>query len=75
MFQRIRPNAFGREREDDRVAAVWLDFKTLNRLPRHVPAVNMVLRSGEREEWNRPLEPTRFYQSQLIARDVSMLTI
>jgi hypothetical protein len=47
VFHRIRPNAFGREREDDRVAAVWLDFKTFNRLPRHVPAVDMVLRSEE----------------------------
>jgi hypothetical protein len=47
VFHRIRPNAFGREREDDRVAAVWLDFKTFNRLPHHVPAVDMVLRSGE----------------------------
>jgi hypothetical protein len=47
VFHRIRPNAFGREREDDRVAAVWLDFKTFNRLPCHVPAVDMVLRSGE----------------------------
>jgi hypothetical protein len=47
VFHRIRHNAFGREREDDRVAAVWLDFKTFNRLPRHVPAVDMVLRSGE----------------------------
>jgi hypothetical protein len=46
VFHRIRPNAFGREREDDRVAAVWLDFKTFNRLPRHVPAVDMILRSG-----------------------------
>jgi hypothetical protein len=47
VFHRIRSNAFGREREDDRVAAVWLDFKTFNRLPHHVPAVDMVLRSGE----------------------------
>jgi aminoglycoside phosphotransferase (APT) family kinase protein len=47
VFHRIRTNAFGREREDDRVAAVWLDFKTFNRLPRHVPAVDMVVRSGE----------------------------
>lgn len=45
VFHRIRPNAFGREREDDRVAAVWLDFKTFNRLARHVPAMDMVLRS------------------------------
>lgn len=35
VFHSIRPNTFGREREDDRVAAVWLDFKTFNLLPRH----------------------------------------
>jgi hypothetical protein len=32
VFHRIRRNAFGRERDDDRVAAVWLDFHTFNRL-------------------------------------------
>lgn len=47
VFHRVRSNAFGREREDDRVAAVWLDFKTFNRLPRHVPAVDIFVRSGE----------------------------
>ena len=43
VFHRIRRNAFGRERDDDRVAAVWLDFNTFNRLLRHVPAVDMVV--------------------------------
>jgi thiamine kinase-like enzyme len=43
VFHRIRRNAFGRERDDDRVAAVWLDYATFNRLPRHVPAVDMLL--------------------------------
>ena len=42
VFHRIRPNAFGREREDDRAAAVWLDYQAFNNLPRHVPAVDMV---------------------------------
>jgi hypothetical protein len=45
VFHRIRRNAFGREREDDRAAAVWLDYRTFNRLPRHVPAVDMVVRT------------------------------
>jgi len=47
VFHRIRRNAFGRERDDDRVAAVWLDFHTFNRLPRHVPALDMVIHSTE----------------------------
>jgi hypothetical protein len=47
VFHRIRRNAFGRERDDDRVAAVWLDFNTFNRLPRHVPAVDMVVHTRE----------------------------
>jgi aminoglycoside phosphotransferase (APT) family kinase protein len=47
VFHRIRRNAFGRERDDDRAAAVWLDFKTFNRLPRHVPAKDMVILTGE----------------------------
>jgi len=47
VLHRIRRNAFGRERDDDRVAAVWLDFQTFNRLPRHVPAVDMVIHTRE----------------------------
>jgi hypothetical protein len=47
VFHRIRRNAFGRERDDDRAAAVWLDFNTFNRLPRHVPAVDVVVRTRE----------------------------
>ncbi len=45
VFHRIRRNVFGREREEDRVAAVWLDFRTFGRLPRHVPAADMVIRT------------------------------
>jgi len=47
VFHRIRRNALGRERDDDRVAAVWLDFKTFNHLPRHVPAMDMVILTAE----------------------------
>jgi aminoglycoside phosphotransferase (APT) family kinase protein len=42
VLHRIRRNAFGRERAEDRVAAVWLDHRTFNCLPRHVPAVDVV---------------------------------
>ena len=41
VFHTIRRNAFGRERDDDRVAAIWLDYWTFNDLPRHVPAVDV----------------------------------
>jgi hypothetical protein len=47
VFHSIQRNAFGREREDDRVAAVWLDFHTFNRLPRHVPAKDLVLQKQD----------------------------
>jgi hypothetical protein len=47
VLHRIRRNAFGRERDDDRMAAVWLDFKTFNRLPRHVPAVDMIVQTEQ----------------------------
>jgi aminoglycoside phosphotransferase (APT) family kinase protein len=47
VFHRIRRNAFGRERADDRAAAVWLDFQTFNHLPRHVPAVDMLVQTGD----------------------------
>ena len=47
VFHRIRENAFGREREDDRVSAVWLDYQTFNELPEHVPALDMMIRVEE----------------------------
>jgi len=45
VLHRIRKNAFGREREDDRVSAVWLDYQTFNDLPRHVPALDKMIRT------------------------------
>ena len=42
VFHNIRRTPFGRERDDDRVAAVWLDYETFNQLPRHVRAVDRV---------------------------------
>ena len=42
VFHRLQRNAFGRERQDDLVAAIWLDHQTFNRLPRHVRAADMV---------------------------------
>ncbi len=43
----IRRTAFGRERSEDRAAAVWLDFETLNRLPCHVPALDRLARDRD----------------------------
>jgi hypothetical protein len=47
VFHRIRRNAFGRERDDDRVAAIWFDFNTFSRLPFHVPAIDMLIHTKE----------------------------
>jgi streptomycin 6-kinase len=47
VFHSIRENAFGRERQDDRVAAIWLDYNTFNHLPHHVPAVDMIMQTKE----------------------------
>lgn len=47
VLHQIRRNAFGRERNDDQVAAVWLDYQTFNRLPRHVTAVDMLVHTTE----------------------------
>jgi hypothetical protein len=42
VFHSVEGNAFGHERDDDRVAVIWLDFNTFNHLPRHVPAMDMI---------------------------------
>lgn len=47
VLHSIRRTAFGRERDDDRVAAVWLDYQTFNRLPRHVKAMDMLVHTSE----------------------------
>jgi hypothetical protein len=64
VFHRIRPNAFGREREEDRVAAVWLDFRTFGRLPCHVPAEDMIIRTQTGE-----LKSVRDAEEMLIVTD------
>lgn len=47
VLHRIRRNAFGREREEDRAAAVWFDFRAFGRLPRHVPAMDMLVHAHD----------------------------
>lgn len=44
VVHRVRRNGFGRERADDRVAAVWLDYHTFNQLDKHIVALDMILR-------------------------------
>lgn len=64
VFHRIRSNAFGRERDEDRAAAVWLDYHAFGRLPRHVPAVDMVIRTARGE-----LRSVRDAQELLLVTD------
>jgi thiamine kinase-like enzyme len=47
VLHRIRRTPYGRERADDRAAAVWLDYQTFNRLPRHVTAEDMLVHTED----------------------------
>lgn len=42
VLRAVRRNGFGRERTSDRVAEMWRDFHTFNRLPRHVEARDLI---------------------------------
>lgn len=42
VIRRVKQNEFGRETDADRVAEVWRNFHTFNRLPQHVRAFDMV---------------------------------
>lgn len=42
VLRQVKRNGFGHERDADRMAEVWLNFNTFNRLARHVAAVDMV---------------------------------
>jgi aminoglycoside phosphotransferase (APT) family kinase protein len=42
VLRQVQRNGFGREMGADRVAAVWLDFQTFNRLPRHIAVRDLV---------------------------------
>lgn len=78
VFHTIRRTAFGRERADDRVAAVWLDYTTFNRLPRHVAAVDMVAQLADGcwqslDSAESLLLVTRFHPGRPYADDLSRL--
>ena len=42
VLRQVNRNGFGRERDSDRIAEVWLDGSTFNTLPRHVAARDIV---------------------------------
>lgn len=42
VLRQISRNGFGRERDSDRVAEVWLDYTSFNTLDRHVAAIDMI---------------------------------
>jgi hypothetical protein len=46
VIRGVRRNRFGRERSDDRAAAVWLDYRSFNVLPSHVSARDMLVRTS-----------------------------
>lgn len=43
----VQHNQFGRERDDDCVAATWLDYTTFNDLPRHVQLTDILVREAD----------------------------
>lgn len=61
VLHQITRNGFGRERDADRVAEVWLNHATFNRLPRHVTALDRVALTAEGE-----LEPAGQIQELLL---------
>jgi aminoglycoside phosphotransferase (APT) family kinase protein len=46
VLRDVPRNGFGREMHSDRVAAVWLDYETFGRLPRHAQARDLVVVRG-----------------------------
>ena len=42
VLRQINRNGFGRERDPDRMAEVWLNYLTFNKLPRHVAAIDII---------------------------------
>lgn len=49
VLHQITRNGFGRERDADRAAEVWLNYATFNRLPRHVAALDRVALTADGE--------------------------
>lgn len=49
VLRQINRNGFGRERDPDRMAEVWLNYMTFNKLPRHVTAIDIIARSDDNQ--------------------------
>lgn len=49
VLRQINRNGFGRERDSDRVAEVWLNYTTFNHLPKHVAAIDMISVNGDNQ--------------------------
>lgn len=49
VLRQINRNGFGRERDSDRMAEVWLNYATFNKLNRHVKAIDIVALDGEQQ--------------------------
>ena len=78
VFHRLRRNAFGRERQDDLAAAIWLDYKTFNELPHHVRAVDMLAltKQGQLQSLQTAVDlllVTAYQPGQLYADDLIRL--
>jgi aminoglycoside phosphotransferase (APT) family kinase protein len=64
ILRQINRNGFGRERDSDRVAEVWLDYHTFNHLLRHVAARDMLALTHDGE-----LHSLRHVQDMLLLTD------
>lgn len=42
VLHQVNCNGYGRERDSDRVAEIWLNYQTFNSLPQHVVAIDLV---------------------------------
>lgn len=75
VIHRIKQNAFGRERDSDRVAAVWLDYQTFNLLTHHVRAIDMLYHTADGKlnsihNADELLLVTRYQPGQIYATDL-----
>lgn len=78
VIHRINQNAFGRERDSDRAAAVWLDYQTFNLLPKHVRAIDMLYHTADGklnsiQDADELLLVTRYQTGEIYAQDLTRI--